>query len=96
MNYLCDYIINNVDVDVDKTIYYDIFTFDEFCDLDNSANIISYYLDIDKNEITINKDNLFMQRATVFSCKYKNRQCEFYEHYGTQRDYTVVRMLPIV
>jgi hypothetical protein len=96
MNYLCDYILKNVDVDVDKTIYYDIFSFDEFYDLDDCANIISYYLDIEKSEIIINNDNLFRQRSTVFSCKFKNRQCEFYEHYGTQRDYTVVRMLPVV
>lgn len=96
INYLCGFITDNINIDINDTIHYSCFSYDEFYDFDDCINIISNYLKIDKNEINFNIDNLYLQRKALYSCKYKNRICEFYEHYDSQRDYICVRLLPIL
>ena len=95
MKDLCEYILANVDSRIDEKISMQQFSYDELYDLDDYVRCISQCLDIEESAIDVNKDNLFMQRQTVISFKYKNRICEFYEHYGTQRDYIGVRMMPV-
>jgi hypothetical protein len=95
MKDLCDYIIANVDFKIDENISMQQFSYDELYDLDDCVSCISQCLDIDESAINVNKENLFIQRQTVISLKYKNRICEFYEHYGTQRDYIGVRLMPV-
>lgn len=85
---LCDFIINNVDIDVDKTIRLSILNINDFDVMDKTVDLISQYLDITKTDINVN------QELSLISFKYKNRQCEFYERFDTQRDYIVVQMLP--
>ena len=92
---LCEFIVENVDIDVDNTITHSILSLSDFDILDKTVDIISSYLNIDKKDININLDNL-NTNETVISFKFKNRKCEFYERFGTQRDYIVVRMLPVV
>ena len=86
---LCDFIINNVDIDVDKTIRLSILSINDFDVMDKTVDLISQYLDITKIDINVN------QELSLISFKYKNRQCEFYERFDTQRDYIVVQMLPV-
>lgn len=86
---LCDFIINNVDIDVDKTIRLSILSINDFDVMDKTVDLISQYLDITKTDINVN------QELSLISFKYKNRQCEFYERFDTQRDYIVVQMLPV-
>ena len=95
MKDLCEYILVNADYDIDEKVSMQRFSYDELCDLDDCVSCISQCLDIEESAIDVNKDNLFMQRKTVISFTYKNRLCEFYEHYGTQRDYICVRMMPV-
>lgn len=86
---LCDFIINNVDIDVDKTIRLSILSINDFDVMDKTVDLISKYLDITKTDINVN------QELSLISFKYKNRECEFYERFDTQRDYIVVQMLPV-
>ena len=86
---LCDFIINNVDIDVDKTIRLSILSINDFDVMDKTVDLISQYLDITKTDINVN------QELSLISFKYKNRQCEFYERFDTQRDYIVVQMLSV-
>lgn len=86
---LCDFIINNVDIDVDKTIRLSILSINDFDVMDKTVDLISQYLDITKTDINVN------QELSLISFKYKNRHCEFYERFDTQRDYIVVQMLPV-
>jgi hypothetical protein len=93
---LCEFIVENVDVDVDKTIHYSILSLNDFDVLDKTIDISSKYLNIDKSEFNIKDVLIDCEMETVISFKFKNRQCDFYERYGSQRDYIVVRMLPLV
>lgn len=45
--------------------------------------------------VKVYPDNWCMQRATLISFKYKNLYCEIGEHFGTQRDYLWVKIIPI-
>ena len=94
---LCDFIVENVEINVNKTIGLSILSINDFDDLNKTIDIISQCLKLDDGQtnIYINLENLYKQRATVIYFKYKNRQCEFYMHYDTQRDYIGVRMLPV-
>ena len=89
MYQLCDFIVENVDIDVDKTIGLSILSINDFDDLNKTIDIISQNLDIDKTIINVNHE------LSLISFKYKNRQCEFYERFDTQRDYIVVQMLAV-
>ena len=95
MEYLCEFAIMNVDDKVDETICAQCFSYDYFADLDGCINVICEKLDIDKSLITVNPDNVYMQRATVISFKFKDRLCEFYEHYDSQVDYLAIRIKPV-
>jgi hypothetical protein len=95
MEYLCDFIVDNIDVSVTETLYAQTFTNDEFYELDSCIDIIKYNLKLDDSDIVVNKENINKQRAVVISLKYKNRKCEFYEHFDTQRDYICIRMLSV-
>ena len=95
MKDLCDYILANVDSRIDEKISMHRFNYDEFYNLEDCVSCISQCLDIEKSAIDVNKENLFIQRKTVISLKYKNRICEFYEHYGPQRDYLGVELMPV-
>lgn len=94
MEYLCNFIVDNIDDHITETLHAQTFTNDEFSyDIDSCIHIIKSNLKIDDSDIIVNKKNINNQRAVVISLKYKNRICEFYEHYGTQRDYICVRIL---
>lgn len=93
MYQLCEFIIENVEENC--LLCYSTLSLNDFDVLDKTINIISQSLDIDKTEINVNLDNLNCHNETVISLKYKNRICEFYERFDTQRDYICVRMLPI-
>lgn len=95
METLCEYIILNVDYNMDEEINYKKINFDDFYDLDNYIDIISECLNINKDDITINNDNLYIQRAIILSFNFKDRQCHFYKEYGTRIDYLCVSMMPI-
>lgn len=41
-------------------------------------------------------ENWCVQRATIISFRYKNLHCEIREHFGTQRDYLCVKMVPFI
>lgn len=86
---LCNFIIDNVDIDVDKTIRLSILSINDFDVMDKTVDLISQYLDITKTDINVN------QELSLISFKYKNRHCELYERFDTQRDYIVVQMLPV-
>ena len=89
MYQLCDFIIENVDVDVDKTIGLSTLSLNDFDVLDKTIDIISQCLELNKTEIDVNHE------LSLISFRYKNRKCEFYERFDTQRDYIVLRMLPV-
>lgn len=41
-------------------------------------------------------ENWCVQRETIISFRYKNLHCEICEHFGTQRDYLCVKMIPLM
>jgi len=96
MEYLCDFAIVNIDSDINNTINYQCFSYDEFYDLNRCVKIITDKLGIELNDIIINDDNVSVQRATVISFKFKNRLCEFLELFDSQRDYICIRIHPAV
>ena len=95
MEYLCEFAIMNVDYCIDETIYAKCLSEDEFTELDNCIDVICEMICIDKSLIMVNPDNIHMQRATVISFKFKDRLCEFYEHYDSQVDYLAIRIKPV-
>lgn len=95
MDCLCEYIILTSDYNIDDYIYYSISSINEFINLDNCIDIICKSLDIHKNQILINKDNLFKNRLPVISFTFKNRKCNFYEHYTTQQDFLCISIMPV-
>ena len=95
MEDLCEFIVANVDSKIDEKISMQRFSYSEFYDLDECISNISKCLNIEESAIVVNRDNLFIPRKTVISIKFKNRSCEFYEHYDTQRDYLGVRLMPV-
>ncbi len=95
MEYLCEYVIANVDYNIDEQIGTNAFSYDDFDDLNECVDVVSKYLGIDKSLITVNADNVNSQRATVISFKFKDRDVRFYEHFDTQRDYICVALMPV-
>lgn len=95
MEDFCDYIIANVGSMLDEKITMQRFSYSEFYDMDDCIGCISECLDIEKTAIVVNNDNLFTHRKPVISFKFKSRSCEIYEHYGSQRDYLCVRLMPV-
>lgn len=87
---LCDYIVDNVAVDVNDKISFSILSLSDFDVLDKTVDIISQCLNIDKTEIDVDEGY-----DIIISCRYKNRLCKFFERFGAQRDYIVVEMFPI-
>lgn len=70
MDTLCEFIVLNIDSNLNEEIHNTSFSNDELSDLDDCINIISEYLELDKENIIVNKSNLFIQRATVISFIY--------------------------
>lgn len=87
---LCDYIVDNVAVDVNDKISFSILSLSDFDVLDKTVDIISQCLNIDKTEIDVDEGY-----DIIISCRYKNRLCKFFERFGSQRDYIVVEMFPV-
>ena len=87
---LCDYIVDNVAVDVNDKISFSILSLSDFDVLDKTVDIISQCLNIDKTEIDVDDGY-----DIIISCRYKNRLCKFFERFGYQRDYIVVEMFPV-
>jgi hypothetical protein len=95
MEFLCEYVIANADYNIDERIGTNTFSCDDFDDLDVCVDVVSQYLGIDKSLITVNAENVNTQRATVISVKFKDRDCKFYGHFDTQRDYICVALMPV-
>jgi hypothetical protein len=95
MEHLCEFAIMNIDNDINNIIHFQCFTDDDFYELDYCIKIITEKLGIELKAININDSNISKQRKTVISFKFKNRLCEFYEHFDTQRDYICIRIHPI-
>lgn len=95
METLCEYIILNADYKIDEKISNYVISYNELYDLDNCVDIISNYLNIDKNTININIDNLYIQCGIVLSFKFKNRECQIYKHYGSKIDYLCVSIMHV-
>jgi hypothetical protein len=95
IEYLCEFVIENINLNPNMKIVGEEYSYDEFADIDRCINIIIEKLHIDKNNIEVNIENIDKNRATVISFTYNNRLCEFYELIGTQRDYLGVRLMPV-
>ncbi len=95
MEYLCEFAIMNADYDIDDMIGTQCFSYDDFNDLSECVKIICEKLGIEEKDIDVKPENINMQRATVISFKFKDRLCELYEHFDTQRDYLGIRMMSV-
>jgi len=95
MEYLCEFANMNADYDIYDMIGTQCFSYDDFNDLSECVKIICEKLGIEEKDIDVKPENINMQRATVISIKFKDRLCEFYEHFDTQRDYLGIRMMPV-
>jgi hypothetical protein len=95
MEELCEFILLNIDYNIDEYIDSQSYNYNNFYDLNNCINIIYEFLGINKTDIHINKNNLFKHREVVISFKFKDRKCEFYENYGFYRNYLCIRIMPV-
>ncbi len=95
MEHLCEFVIENIDLNTNVKVVGEDYSYDEFADIDRCINIIIEMLHIDKTNIEVNYENIDKNRATVISFSYNDRLCEFYEIIGTQRDYLGVRLMPV-
>ena len=65
-------------------------------ELDEMCNELFLVIDRSKIEkLMLFPENHGMQRKTIISFKFQGRTCEIGEHYGTQRDYFRVILLPV-
>lgn len=95
MENICEYIISFVDYKLDELIDYQNYNSNEFDNLNECIDIISYKLDIKKEEIILKDVNFFLMRATIISFVFKDRYCEIYEYFGKDKDYIGVRLMPL-
>ena len=95
MEELCEFILLNIDYNIDEYIDSQSYNYNNFYNLNNCINIIYDFLGINKTDIHINKNNLFKHREVVISFKFKDRKCEFYENYGSYRNYLCIRIMPV-
>jgi hypothetical protein len=95
MEHLCEFAIMNIVNDINNVIHFQCFTDDDFYELDYCIKIITEKLGIELKDININDSNISKQRKTVISFKFKDRLCELYEHFDTQRDYICIKIHPV-
>ena len=93
MEYLCDFIIENIDLCIDKKVIGEDNSYDELKDIKNCISIITNKLNI--NDIYVKCLYADTEKTKIISFKYKNRKCEIYEIYGSHNDYLGVCLMPI-
>lgn len=93
MDYLCDFIIENINICVDRKIVGEDYSCDELNDIKKCISIITSKLNI--NDIYFKCQYEDTEQIKIISFKYKNRQCEIYEIYGYHNDYLGVCLMPI-
>lgn len=93
MEYLCNFIIENIDVCIDKKVVGEDYSYEVLKDINNCISIITNKLNIDDIYIK----NLYedTEMTKIISFKYKNRECEIYEIYGSHNHYLGVCLMPI-
>lgn len=93
---ICEFIFNNVDVNLyDKLSYKIIDLYQYEADICNAIiRDIFKYIEVD--DIKFYKDNVNINRKIIVSFKYKGRKCNIYEHFDTQIDYMCLNMEPMV
>jgi len=92
------FIIKNVSYNSNEKIHYSIMECGSEMGMDLNEMCVELYdiLRISKiTDFVVYPDNYGSQRKTIISFKYDGRKCEIGEHFGTQRDYLWVDMLPL-
>jgi hypothetical protein len=100
MDQIAEFIVNHVADESNNQINYSVMQCGAEMDMsiDEMCNDLYHTIDMWEekvSELTLYIKNVGIQRATLISFKYEGRNCEIGEHFGTQRDYFWVRMLPV-
>lgn len=98
MKAIAEFIVENIFNNNDEQINHSVMQYgyemdmdiDEMCD--ELFSIIDYY---DVNDLTLFYDNYGEQRATLISFEYYERKIEIGEHFGSQMNYSWVRISPV-
>lgn len=98
MDNIAHFILENVSTKLDEIVEESFMQCGMEMDMafDDMCNVLFSIIDRSKmEELELLRENYQMQRATIISFKYQGRTCEIGEHYGSQRDYFWVTILPV-
>jgi hypothetical protein len=98
MERIADFIVKNISIKLNEHIYESVMQcgMDMHMELDEMCNVLFSIIDRTKIvDFKLYPENLGRQRKIIISFKFQCRTCEIGEHYGSQRDYFWVTILPV-